>query len=512
VAVSAALAGLAANTTYHFRIVASNAGGTSRGTDRLLTTLSNPPTAVSEPASSVTQTSATLNATVNPNGGTVTACTFEYGPTASYGMSASCPSLPGSGESPVAVSASIARLAANATYHFRIVASNSGGTGYGADRTVTALPNAPTVVTGNATEVAGSAATLNALVDPNGASVTDCDFEYGTAAGHGSSVPCKSLPGSGTGPVAVFASVAGLTPRTGYYFHIVATSAGGRSEGAAETFTTSTKPVALTGAAVWVTQSSATLSASVNSNGTALSGCHFDYGSSTTYGESAPCAPMPGSATSPVEVLASIGGLAPGTPYHFRIVATNSDGTSAGADQIFTTQPIASQERPPAPQPLPSGVQPAALTGVTQAPAQYQPARPVPPVPTLLNGALTVNSSGLVRVILACPSGGKACAGAVTLRVTTDRPQRAAGHARSHGRGGKASLVPIASGRYAIPAGRTTSVTLAVSSRGRRMLAASHSLRGQAALLAEDLTGASLTTAVPVTLTTKATRSQPRAH
>jgi hypothetical protein len=92
------------------------------------------PTVVTEPASSPTQTAVTLNATVSPNGSEVSGCHFEYGTTASYGTSVPCSSLPGSGASPVAVSASVTSLSANTTYHFRIVATNEGGTSYGVDR------------------------------------------------------------------------------------------------------------------------------------------------------------------------------------------------------------------------------------------------------------------------------------------------------------------------------------------------------------------------------------------
>src|SRR5207249_1412422 len=72
VAVSAALSSLSANTTYHFRIVAKNAGGTSTGADQTLKTLPSAPTVKTEPASAVSQTTATLKATVNPNGTEVT--------------------------------------------------------------------------------------------------------------------------------------------------------------------------------------------------------------------------------------------------------------------------------------------------------------------------------------------------------------------------------------------------------------------------------------------------------
>ena len=90
-------------------------------------------------ASAITQTTATLNATVNPNGGEVSKCEFEYGETNAYGKTASCATLPGNGSSPVAVSAAITGLTANTTYHFRISATNAGGTSKGADETFKTL-------------------------------------------------------------------------------------------------------------------------------------------------------------------------------------------------------------------------------------------------------------------------------------------------------------------------------------------------------------------------------------
>src|SRR5207248_441771 len=89
-------------------------------------------------ATSIAQSSATLHASVDPNGFAVSECKFEYGPTTSYGSSAPCTPAPGSGESPVAVSAALESLAENSTYHFRIVATSLlGGTSVGADRSFT---------------------------------------------------------------------------------------------------------------------------------------------------------------------------------------------------------------------------------------------------------------------------------------------------------------------------------------------------------------------------------------
>jgi len=92
---------------------------------------------VTQPATQITGVSATLHATVNPNSSNVTDCHFNYGTTAEYGSTIPCSSLPGSGFAPVPVSAALAGLQLNTTYHFQIVATNGNGTGEGADQTFT---------------------------------------------------------------------------------------------------------------------------------------------------------------------------------------------------------------------------------------------------------------------------------------------------------------------------------------------------------------------------------------
>ena len=98
------------------------------------------PRVVTGSASSITQTAASLNATVNPQGEN-TAYQFEYGPTAGYG--ATVP-IPGAGiaaahiAQPAAIP--IAGLTPSTTYHFRILALNADGSNVGADQTFTTLP------------------------------------------------------------------------------------------------------------------------------------------------------------------------------------------------------------------------------------------------------------------------------------------------------------------------------------------------------------------------------------
>jgi hypothetical protein len=98
---------------------------------------------------------------------------------------------------------------------------------------------------------------------------------------------------------------------------------------------TSLPPVASTGAASGVLEEQATLNGSVNPNN-AETKYHFEYGPTIAYGKSTPEASA-GAGTGSVGVSAPITGLAEGTTYHFRIVATNADGTVNGSDQTFTT-------------------------------------------------------------------------------------------------------------------------------------------------------------------------------
>src|SRR6202035_1530539 len=169
-------------------------------------------------------------------------CVLEYGTGTGYGSSASCSPSPGSGSSAVGVSASVSGLVAGTTYHFRVSATNAGGTSVGADRSFRTVPSAPSVVTEPASSVGQGSATLNGSVNPNGGEVSECVLEYGTGTGYGSSASCSPSPGSGSSAVGVSASVSGLVAGTTYHFRVSATNAGGTSVGADRSFRTVPPP------------------------------------------------------------------------------------------------------------------------------------------------------------------------------------------------------------------------------------------------------------------------------
>ena len=193
-----------------------------------------PPIVSTNPAAFIASFSATLKGSLNPNGLSTT-FHFQYGTTTSYGLTTAPQTQTGDTFRPV--SGNINSLAARTTYHFRIVASNTAGTTFGSDETVTTLPpiGFPIVTTEPATNVASFAATLNGLLDPHGLS-TSVYFQYGTTTNYGRTTPIQSQTGNTYRNIAV--NIGGLATNTTYHFRIVVANSVGTRFGSDRTFTT----------------------------------------------------------------------------------------------------------------------------------------------------------------------------------------------------------------------------------------------------------------------------------
>jgi hypothetical protein len=333
---SVGLSGLVPNTTYHYRIAAVNSFGTANGVDKTFKTKASPPVVTTGVASNLTGTGATLNGTVNPEG-FETSYYFEYGTTLEYGTKTASV-IVGSGTSPVEVSQAVGGLKEGTKYHFRIVASSSNGERRGLDQTFTTLIR-PAVETTPASNLGTIEPQLNATVNPNG-SDTHYQFEYGQTEAYGSKIPIPAEDiGSGTSPVTVSKKLSGLKQNTVYHYRVVAESAGGLSQGTDQSFTTigtkaSTEPPS------GVSPTEATLKGSVNPEGLETT-YQFEYGVTAAYGSKVPVSPKSvGKGTSDVKVSQAISSLQPLTRYHYRIVATNTEGATYGTDQTFTTGSI----------------------------------------------------------------------------------------------------------------------------------------------------------------------------
>jgi hypothetical protein len=204
------------------------------------------PTVNTGHATAVTETSATLEGTVDPEGQPLTSCEFEYGTSTSYEQKAECEpnttSIPAD-SSDHTVRASVKGLQPDVTYHYRLVATNAEGAKYneaeqGEDESLTTV-SPPIVVSESFSEVGPTQATLHAVADAAGSPST-YEFEYGTSASYGApgSPTASVVLGEGQGEVPVSATITGLRPDTVYHFRVVASNAHGATPGADAVFTT----------------------------------------------------------------------------------------------------------------------------------------------------------------------------------------------------------------------------------------------------------------------------------
>lgn len=295
--------------------------------------------------SAVAGRKAMLNGTVDPNGAAILGCEFEFGLGLEFERSTECTSLPAAGSHPEAVAGEASFLRVDAAYFYRLVVYAEVEPGV--HETIRSKSNellaTPPTIVGEAlaSGVTSSAATLSGVIS-SGELTPNYHFEYGTSSAYGSDIPVPDATASAESSQRVSQTLTGLQPNTTYHFALVASNLGGLANvGPEATFTTRplVAPQATTGGVEGVGQHSATLTGALDPEGLE-STYYFQYGTSTAYGAIWPSLPADaGSASASVATAVAVENLQPGTAYHYRLVASNEDGTTYGSDQSFTTVP-----------------------------------------------------------------------------------------------------------------------------------------------------------------------------
>ncbi len=348
----------------------------------------------------------------------------------------------------------------------------------------------PAVVTGQAKSAGPTSETLNATVNPKGVEVSECKFEYGTTNVSEHSKPCSALPGKGTTPVAVTATVEGLAAHTSYKFAVFAKNASGESLSAPGAFTTGPPPVSVTDAATAVGQTTATFNGTVDPEGGTVESCYFEYGIFSVGEGVANCATLPGSGSSPVAVTAAAAGLQAGKTYKVRLVAKAPGNLSgAGGEVEFTTEAAPAKEKETTSPP------PTTTTTSTTPITTTPPPSDTSPAVRIALGSATASSSGAFALKVSCPAGAGTCTGTLTLK-TAKAVIASVGHASKS----KASILTLGSVSFTVAAGQTKTVTVHLSAKGRKLLAKLKKVLAKATVVARNPEGASVTTSATVTI------------
>ena len=333
--ISIPIKNLTPGTTYHYRCSAMNDQGIARSPDNTFTTLL-PPTVTTNTATGVTDLTATINGTANPNGGSLTVY-FEYGTTTNYSTTAYPASYNISGTSVTSFSVAATALSPNTTYHYRLTTYDAGGTYYrGNDATFTTAQPAtpPTVTTGTPSSIYAKSATARATVT-TGSSTTTLLFDYGLTTDYGNQITSPSSLSANLTNASVTATISGLAPSTAYHYRARASNNEGTFLGSDQTFTTLPLPTVATATATAVTDLTATFNGSANAQSGSY-GVSFQYGLTPTYGSSIQASPssLSGTGTSAPTAKPL---LLPNTTYHYRLILNDGVTSFYGGDQTLTT-------------------------------------------------------------------------------------------------------------------------------------------------------------------------------
>jgi uncharacterized protein (TIGR02145 family) len=196
-------------------------------------------------------------------------------------------------------------------------------------------PVPPSLSTTNATEITTTTAVSGGVItDDGGAQIIASGVCWNTS--DNPTIENNKTIESG-GSASFISNISLLSPGTSYYVRAYATNSAGTSYGKSVSFKTlGDKPSSNTLPVSNIQLTSATLHGSVNPNSLSTT-VNFEWGTTTSYGNTVTPAQSPLTGNSSVIVTADLSGLASGTTYHVRIKVENSLGVTYSSDLIFKT-------------------------------------------------------------------------------------------------------------------------------------------------------------------------------
>lgn len=333
---TSAIKNLTENTTYYIRSFATNQTKTSYGEQFKITTLDGMPIVECEEITDITSNSIVCQGIV------VSDCDIPVLERGFVYSTNQYPTIENAGKISVGkglgtYTTSISKLERDTKYYIRAYATNTTGTAYSEQKSITTLDGMPAVSKVTVSDIAATSVVCKGeVLSDCGVTVSARGFVYGTT-------PLPTLEGdnvvtNGRGLGQYSSSISGLTPSTSYYVRTYATNASGTIYGAQQSFTT-TDGLPTIGTNVQVTDiqaSHATFSGNIqDAGGASLTACGVCWSSTsatpTITDSHSSEVPRTGQFTS------QLINLSPSTTYYARAYATNQFGTSYSNVVTFTT-------------------------------------------------------------------------------------------------------------------------------------------------------------------------------
>ncbi|MFC4992725.1 hypothetical protein [Rubritalea tangerina] len=340
------LENLSPNTKYHLRIKASNEQGTTFSEDFSFTTYATPTLSINS-VTQITDTSALVNATVDPKGRLLSVrASFKQTSDATYNYSASS-SKPVN--SPTTLYLFIDKnLEPEKDYQVRLSTSDDFNSYYSNEETFTTLiANTPPRITGQllVSDISNERAALSFTNSTDtivftGSSDTSVSFEYGTDETFSSSYnyPSAYAPGQKISSLSTL-HLSNLTANTTYFVRLKAQNAQGITYSTPTQFTTLPPILVKTGEASEITEFSAKITGEINRMlpegvSSPTTRTYIEWGITESLGSTTSFSWSPTTLTN----------LTPGTQYYYRLKSKYFYDTQYhyGSVKSFTTLPATS--------------------------------------------------------------------------------------------------------------------------------------------------------------------------
>jgi hypothetical protein len=297
------------------------------------------PVVTIEDATNVTYTTAEVKGEVNPEGQSTT-WRLQYSTQADFSSDVNTVEEEGT-ESAKSVEREVNGLSPGTIYYLRLQAENTDG--QVEDVTIpfeTKAVARPMIENLEVSSVTVNSAHFSAKIDPNGS-----DHAFDTSWRFECTPSCGSLSGDPVegSAATVEANATSLDPNTNYAVRLYASNSGGEAK-ATETFQTGGAGSRVEAFAAGPVQPTAVgINGEVNPRGSSTI-YWFEWGTEDCSIPGAGCQSIPaeqdasaGNGNLFKYVFRQLTGLAPGTTYHFRLVAENAFGTIESPDQEFAT-------------------------------------------------------------------------------------------------------------------------------------------------------------------------------